>query len=328
MWHKIINIINNHTRFIITAHVNLDGDAIGSELALAEHLDNLGKDVTIINNDITPSNYHFLDPKTIINTYSPSEHDSIIHQAEVIISVDVSGGWERIGSPSEAFRQSKTIKVGIDHHTTPPTFADIVVTVTTVVAAAELIYDLLVTMNCTFSQTIAQAIYVGIMTDSGGFRFPPTNAHTHQTVAKLLAMGVDPYYVYHQIYNQHSLQRLLLKGHLITCIKTAMNGQIAYYTIDKQTMRNYGVTRSELGGFTNLGSEVKGVRVNIFLMETGENEVKIGLRSDGTIRVDKIANSYGGGGHPSAAGATVKGELNEVMSDVIEKVKHILKSQK
>ena len=132
---------------MITSHTNPDCDALGSELALAEHLRNLGKQVAILNSDAVPQAFRFLNSQRKIRQYSQSRHLSLINKAEVIMVLDASGSWERVGRIGEVLEQSAAKKICIDHHPDTIDFVDIPVVDTEAAATAELIYDLLVTMK-------------------------------------------------------------------------------------------------------------------------------------------------------------------------------------
>lgn len=324
LWQQIIPIIEQNTNFIITSHLNPDCDALGSELALAEHLQNLGKKVLILNSDPTPQPYRFLDPQHMIKKYVPARHACIIKKAEVIIVVDASGGWKRVGSVGEALAQTQAITVCIDHHPDPTDFVKTAVVDTTAAATAELIFDLIEATQGIISSQIAQALYAGIITDTGNFRFPKTSARTHHITAKLLEAGIDPLIIYRQIYEKYPLGRVRLKGHVIDSIKTTAHGQLAYYGLDQATLKAYKVKTSELDGFASLGQEIGGVRVVVFCLQSSKSKVKISLRSDGSVAINQLAAAYGGGGHPSAAGATVAGSLEEILADVVDKAKSLL----
>jgi phosphoesterase RecJ-like protein len=312
---------------VITTHLNPDGDALGSELALAEHLINLGKDVAVINSDPTPTVYRFLDPHRRIKKFSTTKRPGVIQKAEVIVVVDASGGWKRVGRPGDAFDQAHAIKVCIDHHPDPTDFVDVAIVDTDAAATGELIYELILAMKGRLSVEMAEALYAAIMTDTGSFRFPKTSARTHRITAELLQAGVQPLEMYRQIYEQYPLARVRLKGHVIDSIKTEARGQIAYYGLDRETLKAYKVKASELDGFASLGQAVGGVRVVVFCLQSSKSKVKISLRSDGSVSVNQLAAAYDGGGHPSAAGATVTGKLDEVMAEVVAKVKQLLEPE-
>lgn len=328
MWQTIISLIEQYTHFIITAHHNPDCDALGSELALAGHLANLGKKVTIINSDPTPDAFRFLDPLRLIKKYSPARHANLIKKAEVIVVLDASGGWKRLGRVGEALAEAEAVKICIDHHPDSTNFVDVAVVDTDAAATAELIYELVVAMNGAVSEQMAQALYAAIVTDTGSFRFPKTSPRTHRITAEIVRAGAQPYDIYRRIYEQYSLARVRLKGHLIDSIKTTAQGQIAYYGLDQKTLKAYGVKTSELDGFASLGQEIAGVRVVVFCLQSSNSKVKISLRSDGSIAINQLAGLYGGGGHTSAAGATVSGRLDDVLAEVVEKVKLLLAAER
>jgi phosphoesterase RecJ-like protein len=304
--------------------MNPDGDALGSELALAEHLMKLGKTVHIINSDAVPAVYRFLDPRKRIKRYSASKHASMIRRADVVIVLDASGGWKRLGVIGEALEQTRAVKLCIDHHPDSAAFVDVAVIDTDTAATGELIYSLITAMGGALSKEMAQALYAAILTDTGSFRFPKTSAQTHMVTGALLAAGVDPLYVYRQIYEQSSAGYIRLKGHIMDSIKLAGEGQIAYYSLTQALLKTYGVKVSELDGFASLGQSIQGVRVSIFCQEATQKRVKISLRSDGSVAINQIAVAYGGGGHPSAAGAITAGEPSQVMAELIKKVEQLL----
>jgi phosphoesterase RecJ-like protein len=323
-WQDIIRLIETDQSFLITSHINPDCDALGSELALAEHLVNLGKEVTVINSDAVPPAYRFLDPQQKVNRYSRKKHAAVIDEARVIFVLDASGGWERLGAIGKALRDSQATKICIDHHPDASSFVDVAVIDTDAAATAELIYDLILAMEGSLSHLMAQALYAGIMTDTGSFRFPKTSSQTHCITAKLLAAGADPLTIYRQIYEQYSVGLVKLKGHVLESIKTTANGQLAYYSLTRETLDGYGVKSAELDGFASLGQQIGGVRVVIFCTEATNKRVKFSLRSDGTIAINQIAREYKGGGHPSAAGALVPGQLEDVMAELVQKVSVLL----
>ena len=324
MWQQIIPVIETHQRFVLTSHLNPDCDALGSELALAEHLQRLGKDVAIINSDAMPVAFQFLDPKRKIKRYSPKKHAPAINRAEVIIVLDASGGWQRVGRIGEALKPAKAIKLCIDHHPDSADFVDVAVINTDAAATAELIFDLVQAMKGAVSANMAQALYAAIMTDTGSFRFPKTSPQTHRITAKLLTAGANPLFIYTQIYEQYPAGRVRLKGHVMDSIQTTANGQIAYYGLTRETLKQYGVKSTDLDGFASIGQQIGGVRIVVFCTEASKDRVKISLRSDGSVDINQIAQEYDGGGHPSAAGALVAGKLDEVMARVVAKVEVLL----
>ena len=147
MWQKIIPLLENNQRFVITSHTNPDCDALGSELALAEHLRGLGKTVTILNSDAVPEAFRFLDPQRRAKRFAPTRHTALVQVAQVIIVLDASGGWERVGEIGKVLAQSQAVKICIDHHPDATNFVDQVVVDIDAAATAELIFDLILAMG-------------------------------------------------------------------------------------------------------------------------------------------------------------------------------------
>jgi len=320
MWTQIIETVSANRQFIISSHLNPDCDALGSELALAYHLINLDKEVTILNTDPLIPDYQFLDPDHLIEQFTGHDHQlSLISKAEVIMVVDASGGWHRLGKVGDVLAKSPAVSICIDHHPNDKLFTDIAVIDTNVIAAAELIFDLIITMGGRITELMAQALYAAILTDSGSFRFAKTSPQTHRITARLLEYGADPSQVYHRLYQQQPLPRVQLKGYLLKNIKLAGNGQVAYIGLDANTLAAYETDPLDLHSFSNLAQEIRGVKIAILAVELPTSQIKLSLRSDGTIPINTLAAEFGGGGHPPAAGATVSGSLSTIINQVVEK---------
>jgi phosphoesterase RecJ-like protein len=320
MWTAIKALIREHQRFVLSTHVNPDGDAIGSELALASLLRALGKDVMIINSDPTPRHYRFLDPDGDIRVFDPQRDLPFIKQVEVILAVDASGGWDRLGSVGSALAAVQA-KVGcIDHHPDPNDFADVAVICDEAAATAELIYDLILDMGEDITLSIAKVLYAGIMTDTGSFHFPKTRPQTHRIAASLLERGVIPDEVHSQVYEQYPAGRLWLQGETLSHLKLECNGRLAWYTLEHGRLEAYNLTVDDLEGFPTMGLTIQGVEVSIFFAETTKGVTKVSLRSRGGVSLTEVAHRFGGGGHASAAGATIDRPLHQAVPEVLAAV--------
>jgi phosphoesterase RecJ-like protein len=323
MWSQIIKVIESHQRFIISSHVNPDCDALGSELALAYHLLNMGKTVLILNTDPVIPDYQFLDPDGLIQQFS-DDHRPFISEAEIIIVVDTSGGWRRLGQVGDILAECEATSICIDHHPTDRAFTDVTLVDTQVAAAGELIYDLIAHMDGQLNPFMAQALYAAIATDSGHFRFPKTSPRTHRITAELIERGANPSRIYDLLYQQQPLSKVQLKGYVLNNINLASAGRIAYIGLDAETLARYNTTPKDLHAFSNLAQEIKGVQVSIFAVEADEGQVKLSFRSDGSVPVNSVAAEFGGGGHLPAAGATVYGQLTPVLKQAVNKVSRLL----
>ncbi len=324
MWTQIIETLTMKQRFIISSHLNPDCDALGSELALAYHLLNLGKEVMVLNCDPVIPPYQFLDPDHLLQQFSENDHFSFISQTEVVVVLDASGGWNRLGRVGKALARTRAITICIDHHPNEAFFTDMAVIETNVIATGELIFELIMTMQGQITALMAQALYAAIMTDSGSFRFPKTSAHTHRITAELIDHGANPSKIYDLLYQQHPLLKVQLKGYVLKNIKLAAGGQVAYISLDAKTLARYSADPSDLNAFSNLAQQIKGVRIAVFAVELPDQRIKLSLRSDGTVAVNQLAAEFGGGGHAPAAGATTTGPLQAVINQVVKKASDLV----
>jgi bifunctional oligoribonuclease and PAP phosphatase NrnA len=328
MWSDIIRLISHLKRFVITTHSNPDLDALGCELALDEFLRGLDKQVTILNSDPVPQAHRFLDRGRRIRTYQPRRHHQVIQQAEAVFVLDTSGGWKRLGAIGEVLAAAPAVKVRIDHHPDLPRFADCEVVDSDAVATGELIFDLIVQAGTAINRTMADALYAAILTDSGCFRYPKTSPKTHWIAARLLECGVNPAEIYDVIYNQYPLGRLRLQGHVLDTLRVGADGRMVWGALDLATLKAYGVRPADLDNFAGLGMQAVGVQVCVLCVEVSNREVKVSLRSDGSIAVNDLASKWGGGGHASAAGATIEGSYSEVSSRVVADVEALVNGQR
>lgn len=324
MWTPIINELKKHQRFIISAHTNPDCDALGSELGLAYHLINLGKDVRILNSDPMPPSYAFIDPDNLVETFSPKTHHRAMAEADAILVVDASGGWHRLGRVGSALDALNKPSVCIDHHPNSVQYTDIAHIDPTAAATGELIVSLIAAMGGTISEKMATALYAAIITDTGNFRFSSTSARTHRITATLIEAGAKPALVYNLLYEQHSLEKVQLEGYTLQNITLTHNGHTAYSTLSLDVLERFGIGSSDLDNFSGMSQKIKGVDVSVFLVELPRERVKISLRSNGRVPVNRVATIFGGGGHVPAAGATTTGTLDEVLSHVLAEIENLL----
>ncbi|MCS7259260.1 MAG: bifunctional oligoribonuclease/PAP phosphatase NrnA [Anaerolineae bacterium] len=326
MWDEVLAILQRHHRFLITTHSNPDLDALGCELALDEHLRATGKQVCILNSDPIARPHRFVDPQRRIRVYQPHRHDQVIEQAEVLIVLDASGGWKRLGRIGDTLARMRPYAVRIDHHPDPQRFADVEVVDDSAAATAELVFDLVRAASGQITKTMARALYVAILTDTGSFRYPKTSPRTHRITAELIELGADPAELAKLAYNQYSLNLLRLQGHMLDIMQSDAEGRLVWSVLDQDTLRTYGVREAELDNFASFGLQVAGTLVSVLCVETPDGRVKVSLRSDASLPVNDLAAEWGGGGHASAAGATVSGDLRQVTEMVISRVKALLDS--
>lgn len=299
------NIIRDNTSFVLTTHIKPDGDALGSEMAFAEWLLSLGKQVKIYNHSETPSNYYFLDRNTpIIEVFDAAKHSEIIRSSDVFFLLDTNDP-ARAKSLEKPLSEHK-FPVLIDHHLHPKDFAKFRFVDTEATSTGEMIYRLITasipTLGGTISQIAAQALYVAIMTDTGSFRFPRTTSETFRIAADLIDKGADPVVAYDKTYNTTKPSRLLLIGRALSSIEYHFDSRLAIQTITQKDIAESGATEEEVDGFVQSPLQIGSVVFSIFILELAVGW-KVSFRSKGDKSAADLSQAFGGNGHFHAAGA-------------------------
>jgi phosphoesterase RecJ-like protein len=313
---ELHKVFLRYKSFVLTTHVNPDGDALGSELAMCHFLRKYQKQVEIINHSATPENYLWLDASHDIGVYDAARDASKLSEADVILIIDANQP-ERLKSMQDAVKASKAIKVIIDHHLEPDPFAQYCYTDSEATSAGEIIYRIITTYgNDKLDKSIARSLYTAIMTDTGSFRYPRTVSETHRIAADLLDRGADPTEIYSNVYETFSLGRMRLLGEVLDSIKTCYDGKLAYVIAKQAWFKDTDTTEADTDNFTVYPMSVQGVSVGILFNELRDG-VKVSFRSKGSIRINELAKEFGGNGHMNAAGARL---YNVSLEDVVARV--------
>lgn len=301
----VARLLKQHNTFVLTTHVNPDGDGLGSEVALGEWLISQGKQVHILNHSATPDFYLFLDLNKRIKQFNELEDAHELAEANVIIVMDTNH-TERVRSMEQHLLNSKAVKVCIDHHLDPQPFAQHYIIDDDATSTGEITYHLLLHLNGqNLAPSIAQALYCAIMTDTGSFRFPRVDPEIHRIVAHLIECGADPVSIYHNVYEQWSAERVQLLGKALASLRTDCNGKLAHITITQDNLKQTGTTEVDTDNFTVYPMSVGGVVAGILFLELKDG-VKMSFRSKGDIAINELAKEFGGNGHKNAAGARLR----------------------
>jgi phosphoesterase RecJ-like protein len=313
----IISLLRDKHRFVLTTHANPDGDAIGSEVALAAWLTEAGKQVRIINHSPTPLVYRFLDPAGIIQAYDPVRDAAELADAEAIIVVDANQPG-RLRSMETAVLRSRALKICIDHHLEPDGFADHYVIDEDATSTGEILFRLLGRLTeGRFSSTIATALYCAILTDTGSFRYPRVDPEIHRIAARLIECGADPVDIYGRVYEHWSDGRIHLLGETLRGLRTIADGRIAHVTITRDMLGRTGTSEEDTDNFTTYPMSIAGVLVGILFLELAQG-LKISFRSRGGIPINELARQFGGNGHKNAAGAWIReGDIVQIREAVL-----------
>ena len=299
----------------ISTHINADGDGCGSEAALARLLESRGLKARIVNPTPWPETFRFL-LGTDVNDET-AKGPAALRDIDLLIVVDIAD-VKRLGSLAETVRKLTIPKLVIDHHIPsdePPSqnmLAD-----TTACATGELIYDVAVTLGLEITPEIASALYVAMLTDTGGFRFSNTSARCLAVASQLLAAGVEPEEMYRRLYASLPIGRLHLLRDALATLEVDPAYGISWISVAAGAAEEYGLKSEDLEGIAEHPRSVGGTRLAVFFRDLGHGKIKVSFRSTGKVNVNEFARLFGGGGHARASGALVPGTLEEVRHNVI-----------
>ncbi|WP_335621959.1 bifunctional oligoribonuclease/PAP phosphatase NrnA [Chryseolinea soli] len=316
-------------KVVILTHFKPDADALGSSLGLARYLKKKGHAVTVI----TPSDYpDFIawmpgnEEVVIFQKDKPERCAKLVAEAEVIFCLDFSS-LNRINELGGMVREAGAKKVLIDHHLEPEHFADFEQWDGTAASTAELVYQLIVELDdqALVDGPMADCLYAGIMTDTGGFRHSNTNHKVFQIASDLVARGANPYKVSKLIYETNSLERLRLMGYVLwEKLQVLPEYKTAYIALTADELKRFGSQTGDTEGLVNFGLSIKGIKLSVIISDRREN-IKLSLRSLGDFSVNEMARAhFQGGGHRNAAG----GQTNLTLEQTVKKFLDLLPQYK
>ena len=332
MFKKVNNlkkIISQPKNIVITTHRGPDGDAMGSSLALYNLLINIGHKVNVI----TPNDYasflNWMPGNDTVIEYDGNEEKSILitSKADIIFMLDFNS-ITRLDNFSQTVSDSKAFKVLIDHHQDPDMeIADLIFSDSTSCSTAQLLYELIEAMNMTndINMDIAECLYVGIMTDTGSFKYNSTTSRTHNVIANLIDKGARNSKIHDLIYDNSSADRMKLLGY---CINDKLllypENNAAIISLTDEELNRFNFKKGDTEGIINYALAIKGIIFAVLIVQRGDI-VKLSLRSKGNFKVNLIANKYfNGGGHTNASGGMTYMTVNET----IKKVESIINEYK
>jgi phosphoesterase RecJ-like protein len=319
---KAVGFLKKHKKFLITAHANIDGDALGAELALYRMLKKTGKEALVVNEDELPYGYDFLPQLKVIKKFSKGLKGM---EFDCLVVLDCSD-LKRLGQLAALNRQDKPI-LNIDHHISNAGFGQVNWVEPQAACTCEMLYRLFKKMKLDLDAQTALCLYAGILTDTGSFRYSNTTGLTHRIVARLLSYGIDVAAVYKQVYGNIPFADLRLLTAILPTMKREAAGKLAWFEIRKAVFKKQKKIAFDLSeSLLNFGRTVKDVEAVVLFKENigFKNEVRVNFRSQGMLDVNRIAGFFGGGGHKTASGVTIKGTLVQVKKKVLKKVREAL----
>ncbi|NIN69337.1 MAG: bifunctional oligoribonuclease/PAP phosphatase NrnA [Anaerolineae bacterium] len=316
MSEQLRKLIDCAQRIFLIAHVDPDGDTIGSTLALARVLRKMGKECSVACDDLVPEALLFLPGTEAFGTPQITGED-------LIITVDVSDP-DRLGNAYQHVPSLDTTTVNIDHHVTNPMFATVNLVRTEAAATAEIIFDLLLDWEIRVDALLATYLLTGIVTDTRSFSTSSTTPRTLEISAQLMKAGASLIEINENYFRQRRLATLRLWGRMLD--EMQMDGHLvwSFNTLDMKT--ECEASSDDGDGIVNLLATARDAKAAIVFKEMKNGQIDVSIRSRPGVDISPIAVHFGGGGHPQAAGALVEGDLDQVARDVLSKAKEVLDS--
>jgi phosphoesterase RecJ-like protein len=313
-----IDFLTRTRRFIITAHETPDGDAIGSECAMLRALRTMGKEAMILNADPTPRKFTYLDADSMVGVLQ-NEDQLPADLGEYSLLMLDTNDVRNIGQVATLVMPRVREHFIIDHHERDR--ADVLAGNFIQKGASstcEILYQILREMNVPIDLPTAQALYTGIVYDTGCFIYPKTTALTFEIARDLVAIGVEPNFVYARLYESNSISALVLQSRVLATLELQYSDRVSILTMRREMILDSGANYEEADQLINIPLKSEDVRVSVFFKENLEGLLRCSLRSKGNINVAEIAQQFGGGGHKTAAGFKCRESLEATKKIILD----------
>ena len=310
---EIYELIKKNNNILVLTHESPDGDAIGSAMAVYHMLKDINKTVDIVIPEM-PETFLFMDDIDKISTQSDKEYD-------LTIVVDCATK-ERIGQINNEYSRCKQ-SIVIDHHMSNHEYGTINHVEGDVASCCQVLFYLFKEWNIKLTREIGEALTVGMLTDTSGFRNNDTDKFTFLMAAELADIGIDIHKIYYLVLSKKSMAQYLLMKMTLDRLELLEDGKIAFSYISEEDMANVGAKMGDHEGLVDLGRNIGGVEVSIFMRENADC-YRVSLRSNGKVNVNTVAQKFGGGGHKMASGIKTIGNFKETKENIINAIKEEL----
>lgn len=317
---KIIDLIKKSERIVITSHKSPDGDSIGSSLGLLRFIKALGADASVCHPDPCPDFINWVKEEDTIIDFetNPEEVKTHLSNADLLFALDYNGAGRLGNDMGELFLGAKGQKVMIDHHLNPDDFVDVAISEPSVCSTSQLIVELIVASGYShvLIESIGNPLYLGIMTDTGSFRFSSVTPRTHELLALLLKAGVKQSDIHENTFDNNRLDKLRLRSYIIAERLEIMEDEgVAIISVTKSEMERFHYIKGDTEGLVNVALSIEGIKVAAFFAE-GDDIIKISFRSKGDAAVNVLSSDhFNGGGHKNAAGGASYVGLDETIAN-------------
>jgi phosphoesterase RecJ-like protein len=304
---RICEALLRYRRVVVTSHLRPDGDSVGSSLALAWALRELGIDARVVHHDRPPLQFADFPGVSDVET-----GDSIPAGTEAVVVLEC-GDLGRTGL--SGFDGLPV--VNIDHHPGNTGYGDVHWLDGTASALGEMIFEIIAELGVPLTADMATQLFVAVVTDTGSFRYPGVSPRTFSVCARLLEAGADPVSTARRLFDSHTLGRLRLQAAVLQTLEVDESGHLALLTLTEAALTASGAAMEETDGLINLPLSVQAVQAAVFFKEAGTGHWRVSLRSKGDIDVGRVARGFGGGGHKNASGCTLEGPLEHVRARIL-----------
>jgi len=314
---ELSKLFSSSENILIICHINPDGDSVGAQLALYHYFKDKGKNVSLMAPNNLQEFLKWMDGADQINIFIKDRKKSrlLIERADLIIMLDFNQA-DRLGEAEESVAASNARKVIIDHHLNPEKFADLLISDPSKCSTSELIHELVCEINGAnfMNRSYAEALYVGIITDTGNFEHGSYTSRTFRIVADLLDSGIAKETIINLIYNNFSSDRIRLQGFALNQRMVVLpEFRTAYIYLSKNDLKEYNHVKGDTEGFVNMPLSIKGINFSALFIEK-DNFIKLSFRSKGKFPSNEFASQYfSGGGHLNASG----GEYADTLENTI-----------
>ncbi|HNW30200.1 MAG TPA: bifunctional oligoribonuclease/PAP phosphatase NrnA [Spirochaetota bacterium] len=311
--------LSKYDKFVISTHESPDWDGLGAEIAMFELLKNLGKKPLIINSDPTPDSFQFLDLEHDINVMNGdfTLPDDITEYAQLVLDTN---DYDNIGSAYHVLKDKVRAYFIVDHHEGDAERIGSNIVKAEASSACEIMYHIIMHYGKPISLRAAQALFAGIVFDTGSFVYPKTSPETFRIAAHLEELGVVPFVIHEQIYEQNALTSFELRGQILSTMEVLHGGRMIAMKLTPEMLKASGATFTEGEPAINMPLTVKGVVASLLVKQDIDGPVKVSMRTKGELDVAKIAMENGGGGHRNAAGYKSKLSLDETYKMAIKRM--------
>jgi phosphoesterase RecJ-like protein len=320
----LLDWLDKRQRLLLTTHINPDGDGLGSEVAVALWLRARGKQVRVLNDSVVPPAFLFLTRQVALESWEPELAEQRFTEADGLIVLDTSNR-QRIGRVGGVIDHHLVPLAVVDHHVTHQRgFGQVNVIEPDASSTGEIVYDLIKEAGDPLTPDIAEALYVALMTDTGGFRYSNTDSHAHRMAADLLSHGVDPQRLHSQVHTHASAGRLRFFGEVLSALELIADGRIVVIEASPEQFRKHGLVGSDTEGLVDLPRTIAGVEAVALFSEVEPGKVKVSLRSTGRVTIDQVCSRLGGGGHAHAAGVLLRGPRSDARARILPELEKLV----